>query len=193
MVLLYLLLALVCYSQCSIAVSRDPETVTATVLRTLVQLQRAVRLTANEVDILRRIAYVEALADRHNGSNGGIWAVDRSLFYRTQSFDVSSRVRSKRMKLEERLGILWEEVPWSDMADPLHSATAALLVILLAQTPPPPSGDLIGQALFWRAHYNTAGLLEDFIRAQDQLEGEIIIFTVNSICCNYATNCCFIS
>ena len=158
MVLLYLFLALVCCcSQCSIAVSRDAETVTATVLRTLVRLQRAVRLTASEVDILRRIGYVEALAERQNGSIGGIWAVDRSLFYRTQSFDVSSRVRSKRMKLEERLGILWEEVRWSDMADPLHSATAALLVILLAPTPPPPSGDLIGQARFWRAHYNTAG------------------------------------
>ena len=95
------------------------------------------------------------------------------------------------MKLEERLGILWEEVRWSDMADPLHSATAALLVILLAPTPPPPSGDLIGQARFWRAHYNTAGLLEDFIRAQDQLEGKII-FTVNSVAIMLYTNCCFI-
>ena len=191
MVLLYLFLALVCYSQCSIAVSRDAETVTATVLRTLVRLQRAVRLTASEVDILRRIGYVEALAERQNGSIGGIWAVDPSLFYRTQSFDVSSRVRSKRMKLEERLGILWEEVRWSDMADPLHSATAALLVILLAPTPPPPSGDLIGQARFWRAHYNAAGLLEDFIRAQDQLECKII-FTVNSVAIMLYTNCCFI-
>ena len=191
MVLLYFFLALVCYSQCSIAVSRDAETVTATVLRTLVRLQRAVRLTASEVDILRRIAYAEALAERQNGSIGGIWAVDRSLFYRTQSLDVSSRVRSKRMKLEERLGILWEEVRWSDMADPLHSATAALLVILLAPTPPPPSGDLIGQARFWRAHYNTAGLLEDFIRAEEQLEGKII-FTVNSVAIMLYTNYCFI-
>ena len=109
---------------------------TATVLQTLVQLNRAVRLTAREADFLRRIAYAElqdGLAERHNASSGGgIWAVDRSLFYRTQSSNVSSLVISKRIKIEERLGIPWGDVQWSDLEDPLHSATAALLVILIS-------------------------------------------------------------
>ena len=184
MIVLYLLLALVCYSRCLTDISRDADPGfhggTATVLQTLVQLNRAVRLTVREADFLRRIAYAElqdGLAERHNASSGGgIWAVDRSLFYRTQSSNVCSLVISKRIKIEKRLGIPWGDVQWSDLEDPLHSATAALLVILLAPTSLPPSSDLIGQALFWQEHYRiTGGSPERFIRAVNRLEGKYII------------------
>ena len=62
------------------------------------------------------------------------------------------------------LGIPWGDVQWSDLEDPLHSATAALLVILLAPTSLPPSSDLIGHRI--------GGSPGRFIRAVNRLEGK---------------------
>lgn len=186
--LLYLLLALVCYPRCIESrpeISRDAESpFTATVvLRTLAELNEEVGLTASEANILRRIAYTEAqrgqLEEEHNSSGGGIWAVDRSLFYRTQLSEVNPFIVSRRIIIRERLDIVWESVKWSDLADPLYSATAALLVILLAPTPSPPSSDVIGQAVFWVTHYRTEGSPEDFIRAVHRFEG---MYNITNIC-----------
>ena len=158
-------------------ISRDTESpFTATaILRTLSQLNREVGLTTSEADILRRIAYAEAQsgqpAEGYNSSSGGIWAVDRSLFHRTQLSEANPFIVSRRVIIRERLDIVWESVKWSDLADPLYSATAALLVILLAPNSPPPSSDVSGQALFWVTHYRTKGSPEDFIRAVHRFEG----------------------
>ena len=178
---LHLLLVMVCYPRCNIAsrpeISRDAESpfMATAVLRTLAQLHGEVGLTTSEADILRRTAYAEAQrgqpAEGYNSSGGGIWAVDRSLFHRTQLSEVNPLVASKRVKIRERLGIVWESVKWSDLADPLYSATAALLIILLAPTPPPPSSDVIGQAVFWVTYYRIEGSPEDFIRAVHRFEG----------------------
>ena len=144
------------------------------VLRTLARARDAGLITSHETDLLRRIAYVETrdgLAMLPNSTNGGMWAVDRSLFRRTQSPGANTTILSIRSEIEKVFGRVWVEVRWSDMTDPLHSALAAHLVLALAPTSPPPSGDLIDQAAFWREHYHLGGSEENFVRAAKNLQG----------------------
>lgn len=128
-------------------------------------------------EMLRRIAFVETRDGTlpgtfRQGYNGGIWAVNESVFLFTKRADSNPRLPSKLEQVEDRLGIDWLAVQWSDLRRPLYSAVAARLILYLARGAIPASDNVEGQARFWVQQYNMNGVEGDYIGATTGLEGK---------------------
>ena len=147
-----------------------------------VVLESIVKLTVggivnDENHFLRRIAYVETRDGftQRESESGGIWAVCKNYFYKTQAKDVNSSIKTKIHTIKQKFSIDWTIVEWSELSKPLYSAIAAHLVLSLM--PPtisaavPPYNDVEGQAQFWKMYYNQNGSVDEFVHAVEKLEG----------------------
>ena len=154
----------------------------AVVLFTIARIQLSGAFGSDN-EMLRRIAFVQTRDGSHpdtfrEGYNGGIWDVNESAFLNTKRIDPvgnisGSRLSSKLAQVEERLGIDWLSVQWSDLRQPLHSAIAARLILYLAPRAIPSTSNIADQARFWVQHYNPVGIEDDYIGAITGLEGKL--------------------
>ena len=151
---------------------------------TNVVLESIIRLTVEDIvndenQFLRRIAYVEtqdglSMATQGESERGGIWAVSKSSFHKTQAINVDASIKSTLQQIKQKLSIDWTTVEWYELSNPLYSAIAAHLVLSLISSTmlaPPPYNDVAGQAQYWKIHYNQNGSAEEFVHAVNKLEG----------------------
>ncbi|XP_072021860.1 uncharacterized protein [Amphiura filiformis] len=129
-------------------------------------------------DFLRRIACVESKDGTHPntyraGYDGGIWQVDRIGFEDTKDTVSHPGLVAKYVQIHQAFGIDWSRVQWSDIRKPLYSAIAARLFLSNKPHAIPNSADIVGQAAYWKLHYNTAGngTEQDFI---DRVEACVV-------------------
>ncbi|XP_072042533.1 uncharacterized protein [Amphiura filiformis] len=129
-------------------------------------------------DFLRRIACVESKDGTHPntyraGYDGGIWQVDRIGFEDTKDTVSHPGLVAKYVQIQQAFGIDWPRVQWSDIRKPLYSAIAARLFLSNKPQAIPNSADIVGQAAYWKLHYNTAGngTEQDFI---DRVEACVV-------------------
>ena len=141
---------------------------TAVTLLSVAHIQQAA-IFPDDNEMLRRIAYVETRdgsdPDRYN--HGGIWAVSEAAFNNTGN----TLLALKHEQIIQEFGIDWGRVQFSELHKPLYSALAARLVLLAAPVSIPKRTDVAGQAQFWRENYNSAGSVDDFIGAANELQG----------------------
>ena len=148
---------------------------TDVVLLSVAYIQQAA-IFPNDNGLLRRIAYVETrdgfLMD-HSSTSGGIWAVGEEAFTNTQTISDSDFVVKLR-QINATFGVDWEAVQWSELNKPFYSALAARLVLFTASENIPSDTEVSDQAQFWKAHYNSEGSEEKFLRSvQIIAEGEV--------------------
>ena len=149
---------------------------TAVVLLSIAHIQQAA-IFSDDNEILRRIAYAETrdgsdLDTYSEGNYGGIWAVSEVAF--ENSKDTSMPLLAlKHKQIIQQFGIDWLFVPMNELRKPFYSALAARLVLYAAPRAIPSDTDIEAQAQFWRENYNSAGSLDDFIGATNELQGGI--------------------
>ena len=152
---------------------------TAVVLLSIAHIQQAA-IFSDDNEMLRRIAYTETRdgsdSDTYSeGSYGGIWAVSEAAF--ENSKDTSqSLLAVKHKQIILHFAIDWRLVLMNDLRKPFYSALAARLVLFAAPRTIPSDTDVEAQAQFWRENYNSAGSVDDFIAATNELQGNI--FTI---------------
>ena len=149
---------------------------TAVVLLSIAHIQQAA-IFPDDNEMLRRIAYVETRdgsdPDTYSeGNYGGIWAVREAAFENTK--DTSNTLLAlKHEQIVQQFGIDWGRVEFSELRKPFYSALAARLVLFAAPRAIPSNTDVAAQAQFWRENYNSAGSVDDFIGATNELQGKI--------------------
>jgi len=159
------------------AVLEEGSNGTAVVLLSVAHIQQAA-IFPDDNEMLRRIAYVEtrdgADPDTYSeGNNGGIWAVSENAFMDTK--DTSNALLAlKHEQIIQQFRIKWKNVKFRELRQPFYSALAARLVLFAAPRAIPSSTDVAAQAQFWRENYNSAGSVDDFIGATNELQGEIL-------------------
>ena len=147
---------------------------TAVVLLSIAHIQQAA-IFPDDNEMLRRIAYVEtrdgSVPDTYSeGNNGGTWAVSENAFNDTG--DASNALLAlKHEQIVQQFRIHWKNVKFSELRKPFYSALAARLVLFAAPRAIPSSIDVTAQAQFWRDNYNSAGSVDDFIGATNELIG----------------------
>ena len=111
-----------------------------------------------DYDIMKRTACAES----DNGLNpntfrdnyhGGIWQVDRIGFEDTQNVAAHPGLQSKFERIEDRYGIDWTTVGYTDLTKPLYSGIAARLYY--SNNPDPIPENVYDQATYWKNCYNT--------------------------------------
>jgi len=149
---------------------------TAVVLLSVAHIQQAA-IFPDDNEMLRRIAYVETRdgsdpGTYSEGNNGDIWAVSEAGFNNTK--DTSNALLAlKHEQIVQQFEIDWRRVQFSELRKPFYSALAARLVLFAAPRAIPTSTDVAAQAQFWRENYNSAGSVEDFTGATNELQGGI--------------------
>ena len=143
---------------------------TATVLLTVAYVEQSA-VFSDDNGLLRRIAYVETRDGAREHDN--IWAVSEEALQQTQISDHPTlNVKHNLIALE--FDVEWKQLSWEDLKRPLYSALAARLLLFLASERLPDSGDIEGQARFWKQYYNTNGSTSDFTGASYELEGKCL-------------------
>ena len=106
------------------------------------------------------------------GYDGGIWQVDESIFDQTQDTTTHPELASLYTQINSTLGIYWPSSTWVDLRRPLYSALAARLFFATVGEDIPMSGDLQGQAEYWKTHFNTdpGDTVQDFLDSVNELE-----------------------
>ncbi len=126
------------------------------VVRAAVNRIQAVLSFDFDLQLLRRIAFVESRDGTDTDTyrpeyHGGIWHVDEDKFFSTQANSTPNVERHDAIR--KSFNIDWPSVQWSDLRIPLYSGIAARLFLLnISDTETIPC-NVPGQATYWRTHY----------------------------------------
>ena len=125
--------------------------------------------------LLRRIAYVESLDGKETrtyreGYDGGIWQVDQATFLDTQNLSAHPGLDSLHNKIQVYFGIDWQYVNWKDLRIPLYSGLAVRIYLWIVGKSIPLAGEIIEQAVYWRAIWNHNGTEKHFVTLVEALE-----------------------
>ena len=105
------------------------------------------------------------------GYYGGVAQVDPIGFEDTRDTDAHPGLRKKYDQIRQHFGINWEDVQYADLVDPLHSILAGRLRYM--NVPERVPEDRLGQARYWKQHYNTEagkGTPEKFLKSINKFE-----------------------
>ncbi len=134
--------------------------------------------------LLRRIAYVVSQDGAKEGTfqlrrrRYGIWQVSADAFSEVRT---NQALQPQRNAILTTFGIVWSTVRPRDLCKPLHSALAARLFLETLPETIPDSGDIDGQARYWRRYYSTGGREATFVQQVmrlDELDRKEIQFPV---------------
>lgn len=129
--------------------------------------------TANDQQMLRRIAYVEtrdgANSDTY-ASNAGIWGVSETKYNATKNTGSNAQLQQKVTAISTSIGINWTATSWSDLRKPFYSALAARLYMLVITQSIPLASNINSQGTYWANYYTSSnGTQSDYVTAVNQL------------------------
>ena len=122
-------------------------------------------------DFLKRIAKVESNFGATKGTfrkkgDRGIWQLNQKTgFEATKDIESHPSLERAHTRIQEELGIDWNEISFEDLDKPLISALAARLFLLTIPEEIPDT--LEEQATYWKKHYNTSlgkGAVRKFVK-----------------------------
>ena len=162
-------------TQQGVDLTRQRETTGAGVVRAVVNRVQVVFNNDSDMQILRRIAFVESRDGTNSdtyrpGYHGGIWQVDEDVFLDTQDTTSHPELVARHEQIMNQLQIDWPSVQWTDLRKPLYSGLAARLLLLSINSPIP--CNVAGQARYWKMNYDTpagAGTEQGFIADVQEL------------------------
>ena len=137
-----------------------PETSGTKVVESVVSKIQLSGIFDDDHSFLSRIAFVESKDGTDSntyraGYGGGIWQVDRIAFQATKDISSHPALVGKHKKIKKAFNIDWSSVQWMDLRKPFYSGIAARLFLSNIAKQIPPASDTMGQAQYWKTHYNT--------------------------------------
>lgn len=106
------------------------------------------------------------------GYYGGVAQVDPIGFEDTQDIKAHPGLRRKYDMIRQHFDIDWPSVQYEELVDPLKSIIAGRLRYM--NVPAAVPDDDLGQAKYWKRHYNTEagkGTPEKFLKSLNKLKG----------------------
>ena len=157
-------------AQCGQDLTLQEETSGSDVVHAAVTRIQESGIFESDNELLRRIAFVESEDGTNSttyreGYHGGIWAVDEEKFLATQNITFSIT-----QQISVVFGIDWIAAEWNDLRRPLYSALAARIFLHTVTETIPLSTDIQAQAQYWQLHYNSLGLVSQFVSAISELD-----------------------
>lgn len=170
------------------------------VVSATVSLVQESRVFPRDNRMLRRLAYVEtrdgeSVETYREGYFGGIWQVNREIFYETLNTTIHPQLLSIYSDLVAVFGIDWLTVQWEDLAAPLFSALAANLYFTVVNESIPQAGNISGQASYWKTFYNSraSDTEQFFVDSVNEFEfqGKSYFLDYNYYDCRAARTCSY--
>ncbi|KAL4221525.1 hypothetical protein ACF0H5_019782 [Mactra antiquata] len=155
-ILVCLALAYLATTGDALDLTRSPNAYGASVVEAVVNMIRETCLFADDRRFLRRLAYVESSDGNspltyRTGFDGGIWQIDRSELLATKN---EPQLNTEYQIIQDKFGIDWSTVTWSDLRKPLYSGIAAALYTKKELMGSPISWKTEEQGTFWGQNFN---------------------------------------
>lgn len=127
--------------------------------------------------LLRRIAYAETrdgvdIGTYRRGYDGGIWQVDELIFLQTQDTNTYPELQPLLTRIQQITSLDWLRLPWNELRRPLFSGMAAIIYLTILPVDIPGTGNITGQARYWKQFYNSdpQDTEETFANAVEEFE-----------------------
>ena len=167
------------FSGITLAVDRTivPEEAGSDVVVATIELLKQLNVFPSTNRLLRRIAYAETrdgvdVGTYREGYDGGIWQVDEHVLLQTQNTSAFTELQPLLTKIQQITGLNWLTLPWNELRRPFFSGMAATIYLTILPEDIPGTGDIEGQARYWKEFYNSdpQDTVKSFVNAVEEFE-----------------------